>query len=109
MKQILTLIIIFLSVVVSAQNIHFIKTYGNSGYDYGRDIKQDIDTGYIATGSSSSFTSGTADAFLLKVDSLGNFKWSYNYGGSGADWGESVVVLEEGGYAIGGFTNSFGE
>lgn len=109
MKQILTLIVIFLSVVVSAQNIHFIKTYGNSGYDYGRDIKQDIDTGYIATGSSSSFSSGTADAFLLKVDSLGNFKWSYNYGGSGADWGESVVVLEEGGYAIGGYTNSFGE
>ncbi len=91
-----------------AQNIHFIKSYGNTGYDFGRDIKQDLDTGYIATGSSSSFSSGTADAFLLKVDSVGNFKWSYNYGGQETDWGESVVVTNDSSYAIGGYTNSFG-
>jgi len=102
------LIVILLSINSFAQNIHFIKSYGNSGYDYGRDIKQDLDTGYIATGSSSSFSSGTADAFLLKVDSLGNFKWSYNYGGQGTDWGESVVITNDSSYAIGGYTNSVG-
>lgn len=91
-----------------SQDIHFIKSYGNSGYDFGRDVKQDLDTGYIATGSSSSFHSGTADAFLLKVDSLGNFKWSYNYGGQETDWGESVVITHDSSYAIGGYTNSFG-
>lgn len=102
---ILTLIFSFKSI---SQNIHFIKSYGNSGYDFGRDIKQDLDTGYIATGSSSSFSNGSADAFLLKVDSLGNFKWSYNYGGQETDWGESVVVTHDSSYAIGGYTNSFG-
>jgi len=102
------LIVILLSINSFAQDIHFIKSYGNSGYDYGRDIKQDLDTGYIATGSSSSFSSGTADAFLLKVDSLGNFKWSYNYGGQETDWGESVVITHDSSYAIGGYTNSFG-
>lgn len=90
------------------QNIHFIKSYGNSGYDYGRDIKQTPDTGYIATGSSSSFTSGNADAFLLKVDSLGNFEWSYNYGGSNSDWGMELVITHDSSYAIAGYTNSFG-
>lgn len=90
------------------QNIHFLKSYGNTGYDYGRDILQTPDTGYIVTGSSSSFTSANADAFLLKVDSLGNFEWSYNYGGADSDWGMSVVVTHDSSYAIGGYTNSFG-
>jgi len=100
--------LLMLPVLGQSQNINFIKSYGNNGYDYGRDIKQDVDTGYIATGSSSSFTSGNADAFLLKVDSLGNFKWSYNYGGQGAEWGEAVVVTLDSAYAVGGYTNSFG-
>lgn len=109
MKLLISLIFIFLLTSVSySQNIHFIKSYGNNGYDFGRDIKQDIDTGYIVTGSSSSFASGTADAFLLKVDSVGNFKWSYNYGGPGSEWGESVVTTSDQSYAIGGYTNSFG-
>lgn len=105
-------LIIFLFIVSGflgyAQNIHFIKTYGNSGYDYGRDVKQTLDTGYIATGSSSSFSTGTADAFLLKVDSLGDFKWSYSYGGLGSDWGEKVILTKDSAYALTGYTNSFG-
>jgi len=108
MKKTLIILTLFISTWGTSQNIYFIKSYGNSGYDFGRDIKQDLDTGYIATGSSSSFSSGTADAFLLKVDSLGNFKWSYNYGGAETDWGESVVVTHDSSYAIGGYTNSFG-
>ena len=35
-------------------------------------------------------------------------KWSYNFGGQGTDWGESVVVTNDSSYAIGGYTNSFG-
>ena len=108
MKGIVLILHLMLGWSLFAQNIHFIKSYGNNGFDFGEDIKQDIDTGYIATGSSSSFTSGNADAFLLKVDSLGNFKWSYNYGGPGTEWGKAVVTTQSGGYAIGGYTNSFG-
>ncbi|UKN02416.1 T9SS type A sorting domain-containing protein [Paracrocinitomix mangrovi] len=84
------------------------KSFGNSGYDFGRDILQTPDTGYIATGSSSSFVSQNADAFLLKLDSLGNFEWSRNYGGSATEWGESIVLTSENGFAIGGYTNSYG-
>jgi hypothetical protein len=108
-KTLITLITVLISAARGlAQDIHFLKSYGNTGYDYGRDIKQTSDTGYIATGSSSSFGSADADAFLLKVDSLGNFKWSYNYGGPGSDWGHSLVITYDSSYAIGGFTNSFG-
>lgn len=108
MKKIFGLLFSCLSILAFGQNINFIKSYGNSGYDYGRDIKQTLDTGYIATGSSSSFGADNAEAFLLKVDSLGNFKWSYNYGGSGADWGQKVVLTNDSSFALAGFTNSFG-
>ncbi len=112
MKKVIQLFSVCFFVVLStqayAQIPTFIKSYGNSGYDFGRDIKQTLDTGYIATGSSSSFATATADAFLMKVDSLGNFKWSYNYGGSGADWGEKVVLTSDSAFALAGYTNSYG-
>jgi hypothetical protein len=108
MRGIVVVISLIFALSVQGQNINFIRSYGNTGYDYGKDIKQDLDTGYIVTGSSSSFTSGDADAFLLKVDSIGDFEWSYNYGGPGSDWGESLVLTKDSAYAIGGYTNSFG-
>ena len=108
MKRITLLITLCLTFSSFGQNINFAKSFGNSGYDYGRDIKQDIDTGYIATGSSSSFGSQNADAFLMKIDSIGTFQWSYNYGGSGYEWGESVVVTKDSAYALAGYTNSIG-
>ncbi len=89
------------------QGNSFLKAYGNSGYDYGRDIKQDNDTGYVITGSSSSFSSD-AEAYLLKLDEDGEFLWSHNYGGTGSEWGESLVITSDSTYAIAGYTNSFG-
>lgn len=108
MRVLIVFGLISFATVLNAQTIHFLKSYGNSGYDYGRDIKQTPDTGYIATGSSSSFSTANADAFLLKIDSLGNFKWSYNYGGADSDWGNSVVITYDSTYALAGYTNSFG-
>ena len=107
-KAIVILIFICFGTTGLAQNIHFVKSFGNTGYDFGRDVKQTKDTGFVVTGSSSSFISADADAFLLKTDSLGNFEWSYNYGGSGSDWGESLTITYDSAYAIGGYTNSFG-
>ena len=107
-KKLLFILTLICSNFIFGQNINFLKSYGNTGYDYGRDIKQTLDTGYIATGSSSSFLSENADAFLLKVDSMGNFKWSYNYGGSGSDWSEKVILTHDSSFTIAGYTNSFG-
>lgn len=97
-------------VVASASfaQISFIKAYGNTGYDYGRDIKQDNDSGYVITGSSSSFGADDAEAYLLKLDKNGEFLWSYNYGGTDSEWGEAMVTTHDSTYAIAGYTNSFG-
>jgi hypothetical protein len=93
---------------VKAQMISFMNVYGNTGYDYGRDIKELPDSGFIVTGSSSSFATSEADAYLMKVNKYGDFLWSYNYGGPDSDWGQSVVVTHDSAFAIGGYTNSSG-
>jgi len=104
---VISLFILFTS-AITAQTISFINVYGNGGYDYGRDIEEVHDSGYVVTGSSSSFGTGEADAYLLKVDKYGEFLWSHNYGGADSDWGQSIVVTYDSTYAIGGYTNSFG-
>ena len=88
--------------------ITFYEQYSNSGYDYGQGITQTEDSSYLVTGSSSSFTDGPSQAFLLKTDSLGNFKWSKHYGGSESEWGRRVMYIEDYGIFIAGYTNSFG-
>lgn len=103
-----TTFLLCLGLTVSfGQGNSFLKAYGNSGYDFGRDIKQDNDTGYVITGSSSSFADD-GEAYLLKLDKNGEFEWSWNYGGSATEWGESLVVTADSTYAIAGYTNSYG-
>ncbi|MCG8574757.1 MAG: T9SS type A sorting domain-containing protein [Flavobacteriales bacterium] len=86
----------------------FIKVYGNNGFDYCRDIEQNLSSNYYLTGSSSSFIGGSADAYLLKIDADGNFLWSYNYGGNGIEWGEELEITHDSSLAIAGYTTSIG-
>lgn len=45
------------------------------------------------------------NAFVLKLDSSGNFLWAKNFGGSGTSWGASVRVDQDNNvYSIGHFT-----
>lgn len=102
-------ILFLLMVMQSNAQTTFAKLYTATGYDYGRDVIESFqDSGLVVTGSSSSFTTETADVLLLKTDSLGNFEWSQAYGSSGSDWGHKIVQTQDTGYAIAGYTNSYG-
>jgi len=48
------------------------KTYGGSGVDDAYSIQQTSDGGYILAGRTNSFGAGGYDAWVLKLDSLGN-------------------------------------
>ncbi len=86
--------------------ISFYKLYSGNGYDKGEGVVQLADSSYTITGSSSSW-SGNSDVFLLHLDSLGNYKWSRNYGGNESDVGRRVLFDTTWGYFIAGYSNSF--
>ena len=106
MKAIFTILLGLSFTIGSAQLITFVRSYGGTGFDYGRDVIQDLDTGYICTGSSTSFLPDNGEAFLMKTDSLGQFQWSFNYGAEGSEWGEGVILTLDSMYALGGYSNS---
>lgn len=85
----------------------FYKMYSENGSDFGQGIVQLTDSSYSITGSSSSFTSN-AQAYIMHIDTGGNYMWSRHYGGSESDWGVRIMHIPNDGYLVAGFSNSFG-
>jgi hypothetical protein len=81
--------------------------YSGSGYDRGEGIVQLEDSSYVVTGSSSSWGE-SSQAFLLKIDTVGNYLWSQSYGGAESEEGKRVLYNADLGFYIAGFSNSFG-
>lgn len=88
--------------------IAFHSFFSNNGYDYGQGVVQLEDSSYLVCGSSSSFTEGPSQAFLLHVDSLGNYLWSKHYGGEESDVARRVLYVPGYGYYLAGHSNSYG-
>jgi len=86
---------------------NFFKMYSGSGYDRGEGIVQLEDSSFVITGSSSSW-GGSSQAFLLKIDTAGNYLWSQSYGGPESEEGKRVLYNADLGFYIAGFSNSFG-
>jgi hypothetical protein len=66
------------------------------------------DGGYAIAGETFNFGSGDTDAWLVKTDASGNMEWNQTYGGAGGRYAFSLVQTSDGGYAIAGYTDSFG-
>jgi len=82
------------------------KVFGGTGGGVGYSVQQTNDGGFILTGSSGN-GAGYSDIYLVKTASDGNLQWEKTYGGWGYDYGQSVRQTNDGGYIIGGYTNSF--
>ena len=84
------------------------KTYGGTSADGVQSMVLTGDGGYALAGDTMSFGAGDSDFWLVRTDSSGNELWSKTYGGTGYDYGFSVVQTSDGGYALAGFACSFG-
>jgi hypothetical protein len=84
------------------------RTYGGYNGDDARGVVQTSDGGYALAGLTTSFGVGVGDAWLVKTDAEGIQQWSRTYGGPDYDMVFSVVPTADGGYALAGYTNSFG-
>jgi len=84
------------------------RTYGGAGIDEASSVVQTSDGGYALAGHTSSYGAGRYDFWLVKTDSAGNHQWNKTYGGTNDEEASSVVQTLDGGYALAGYTNSYG-
>jgi hypothetical protein len=89
-------------------NMQWNRTYGGAGQDYAQSLVATTDGGYAIAGWTASFGAGSVDSWLVKTDALGNMQWNKTYGGTEADEAHSLMVTTDGGYALAGYTRSFG-
>ncbi len=85
-------------------NIEWTKTIGGDSIDYGYSIIQTTDSGYAIAGYTWSFGAG-GNVYVIKLNASGNIEWTKTIGGSGTDYGYSIIQTTDGGYAIDGYTN----
>ncbi len=83
------------------------QTYGGTNNEQAYSVAQTND-GYAIAGATSSFGAGGVDVWLIKTDNSGTHQWNQTYGGSINDYGFSVAQTSDDGYAIAGYTRSFG-
>lgn len=92
---------------MTAQEIEWSLIYGGSDFDSPGDIIQSKDGGYIYVGSTISSdgdltqSNGYFDVWVVKLEKDGTIIWSKNFGGIAADFGRSVVELENGDIIVG--------
>jgi hypothetical protein len=84
------------------------RTYGGTKTDVANAVVQTSEGGYALAGYTSSLGAGIQDMWLVKTDSAGNHLWNRTYGGANYDGAYSIVQTNDGGYALGGYTGSFG-
>tara|TARA_R110002072_G_scaffold235697_1_gene393312 strand:+ start:25926 stop:27551 length:1626 start_codon:yes stop_codon:yes gene_type:complete len=105
-------------------NIIWQKTYGGKGEEKLTKVIETEDGGFLIGGSSSSNrifdaakqtvvenaksenTRGNLDYWVLKVDAQGEIQWQRTLGGRYADILKTVVETPDGGYLLGGISNS---
>jgi hypothetical protein len=97
----------------SSAAIEWQRTIGGNDTEKLRSIEQTPDGGYILAGRTSSNASGdkTEDAkgfdiWVIKLNSSGDIEWQNNIGGKETDDVAAVHPTADGGYIIGGFSNS---
>jgi len=83
------------------------KHYGGTNYDYCWSIQQTSDGGYIVSGYGGSYSYGSYDFYIYKLNSSGIKVWFKHYGGTGTDSAHSIQQTSDGGYIVAGETNSY--
>jgi len=88
--------------------------YGGSEAEFGKNIIQTTDGGYIMAIHSASSVSGDVtgtnhggfDWWIIKLDVTGAIMWQKLYGGSANELTPNILQLSDGNYIVAGITNS---
>jgi PKD repeat protein len=81
------------------------KTYGGSYDDEAKSIQPTSDGGYVVAGFTRSFGGRGSDAWVLKLDSMGNIVWQRAYDNYEDGSAASIQPTSDGGYIFAGTTS----
>lgn len=95
-------------------NIEWDKTFGGNRTDNLHALIQTSDNGYLLAGDSFSDISGNKtednkgglDYWIIKLNTNGAIEWQKTIGGESGDTANSVFQTSDGGYIVGGSSNS---
>ncbi len=112
------IILTFIELNLSAQNISWQRTIGGDLLEIASCIKPTSDGGFIIGGISRSNASGeksehnwdttltTSDFWVIKLDAFGNIVWENTIGGRNNDGVGDIIETFDGGFFIGGSSSS---
>ena len=91
------------------------RTYGGTADDIGHSVLEAPDGGFAFSGEfNSSYQSIGAgpliqyhpDAFIIRTNANGEALWNHTYGGEANDFSRALIQLDDGSFALSGFTNT---
>lgn len=82
------------------------ETYGGEEWDIATCLQATTDGGYVVAGQTESAGAGDFDIILVKIDADGFQDWSRTFGGRDSDEAYAVHEVSDGGFIIGGNTES---
>ncbi len=111
MKKSLIILFLFIGIYSRSQpnpnnwDTAWVSSFGGPSIDFGRDIKETGDKGFIIAGTTTSFGNGNSSFYLIKTDSTGIHQWSRSIGTSNNDAAYSIEISNDANYFIAGFSN----
>lgn len=113
---------LWLTKTTAEGEIMWTKTYGGMGPDAGRGIYEADDNGYVLMGCIAhkipihtikgdgwvTWKEYQLDIYLIKTDNNGDTLWTKIYGGDKDDEAYAAQITLDGGFIIGGYTESYG-
>ena len=84
------------------------RIYGGPGDEICYSVQQTRDGGYVLGGVYEATSVSQDDMYLIKTDRVGRIVWNRTYGGDSNECCRSVHQTNDGGYALAGFTYSYG-
>lgn len=90
-------------------NTVWTRTSSGGEIDFGFCIQETSENEYIIAGRTTSYGAGDSDVYLVKADNEGHIQWYKTYGGPKRDLVFSIVQTDDGGYAMAGITESYGQ
>lgn len=118
MKKLLLLSLLFIRFLCDAQQfipqLNWQKIFGGTNSDYAVSIIKTEDNGFLIGGTSGSGISGNktvinqgeVDYWIIKLRANGSIEWQKNFGGSSSDNLRMICKSKDGGYFIGGVSDS---